>query len=161
MLNVAHTQALQSWSRDLTDIKSLCRTTIQKQFAQADKWLQHNTYNANEMNPSHMPNAMGGGQGQVNRNHDYYLIDLAEGISPAKFPQGKGALALTHALVHAMNHGHDQIKLSQVRAYVRQHQLFDLGKQHDASVEDEAALARSKPHFEEYHNRVFPGQRRR
>jgi hypothetical protein len=53
---------------------------------------------------------------------DYFLIDLADGVS--NLPQGDGARLLTRAVRHAIAHGHDQVKLGQLKQYVRTNMLI-------------------------------------
>lgn len=48
---------------------------------------------------------------------DYFLVDLAAGVS--HFPQGKGARLLTRAVRLAVTRGHDEIRLSDLKRYIR------------------------------------------
>jgi hypothetical protein len=53
---------------------------------------------------------------------DYFLVDLAMDV--VHLPGGDGARLLTRAMVFAMKHGHYDVKLSQVRQYIRENLLF-------------------------------------
>lgn len=55
---------------------------------------------------------------------DYFLVDLSAHIDFERLPTGDGARLLTRAIIFALKNGHYNVKLSQVREYIRTNLLF-------------------------------------
>jgi hypothetical protein len=53
---------------------------------------------------------------------DYFLVDLADCV--VHFLEGPGARLLTRAVRHAITHGHNDVKLSQLKQYIRENLLM-------------------------------------
>ncbi|KAH4113564.1 hypothetical protein HBI82_169070 [Parastagonospora nodorum] len=58
-----------------------------------------------------------GERAQYSQLSDYFLVDLAEGL--VNFPHGADRGILTFTVQHAMNHGHDRVKMSNLASYVQ------------------------------------------
>ncbi|KAH3960739.1 hypothetical protein HBH70_172360 [Parastagonospora nodorum] len=58
-----------------------------------------------------------GERAQYSQLSDYFLVDLAEGL--VNFPHGADRGILTVTVQHAMNHGHDRVKMSNLASYVQ------------------------------------------
>lgn len=112
------------------------------------------------MDPSQMT-APSGGQDTQCKDHDYFLVDLAEGVRREKFPKGAGALALTSAVIHAVDNQHNNVMLSETREYIEQYNLHDLSQQHDVQAMDLEANGRMKPIINEYHKDTFESDTRK
>ncbi|CAI6331158.1 unnamed protein product [Periconia digitata] len=155
-----------NWSRNITDERDVQRTTVHHQLKQAKKWLKnaqgssHAAGTARSAIPSTYDSATGGHSGALG-SMDYFLVDLAEGVDPDKFPKdGHGALALTAAINHAIQNDHEHEPLSNVVNYVMQHNLFNNNPHaaHNAAREDEAAADYHRVKIKKYCDRVFKGR---
>jgi len=90
---------------------------------------------------------------QPYQEFDYYLADLAEGVK--KHPQGQGAQALTHAILHALRIHDKQALLSTTAEYVGSNHLFDIPEVYHCEQEDRNALRRLGTQAEDYYKNKF------
>ncbi|KAF2742317.1 hypothetical protein M011DRAFT_481808 [Sporormia fimetaria CBS 119925] len=85
---------------------------------------------------------------------DPCLVDLAVGISPAKFPQGEDAKLLTEGIMFAEAHGLCIVKLSELRTLLK-HKDWKAQVTPMAADADHTALNRSRARYRAAH----PGRR--
>lgn len=88
--------------------------------------------------------------------YDVFVCNLAGGVHI--HPTGKGAQLLTRVVQHALAHGHNNVKLSGVRAYATRYGIAvpavdAMGP--NAAAEDMAALARHKVTAQQYFKANF------
>ncbi|PVH97398.1 hypothetical protein DM02DRAFT_631191 [Periconia macrospinosa] len=124
------------WARKYTPLEPPLRYTTNRYHTQrARKWFSCNSY-VETANPSKMSDRTGGQHGRIDAI-EYFLVGLAEGV--IFHPCGDDARALTRAIAHARGMGHDQVKLSQARSYIEEHNLFDLSKPYNFVAADRKA----------------------
>lgn len=137
------------WSHGLTLPTTINITTLSKKHGKAQEWCDENpTESPIQAKPSDFRPEIG--RKYDKDLHDYYLVDLAEGV--VNHPP-RGALALTHAVQHAVKNGHDKVLLSGVRKYVEREKLFDivaLENTYDVRKDDMAAKVFHEKATQEY-----------
>ncbi|KAL1608019.1 hypothetical protein SLS60_002958 [Paraconiothyrium brasiliense] len=145
------------WSRELKQKSTLERTRVQHMLARAGDHYK-------EKNPgTFKPEAIPANPSLTERTatsrlspaaiHNYYLVDLAEGVK--HHPEDRGRLGLTHAIEHACANGNNTVLLSQAHEYVVEHALFDITAEYDCNVEDLPARQRVHTKVSAYFSNLF------
>lgn len=128
------------WSRQLQHEQTLLRTKLQYHFKVGLGFYNTKADASVSAIPVDMDNTKGKQKKAFNKDHDYYLVDLAEGV--AVHPEGRGKQALTRAILHARANGDTKVKLSEVREYVKANIPFLIPDDYNCRKEDFAARER-------------------
>ncbi|PVH97385.1 hypothetical protein DM02DRAFT_631179 [Periconia macrospinosa] len=141
-----------NWSRAYQTHEYISRPIVNYHQNNAQTWFASHPNVPRTAKPSEMTDRTGGKKNI--EAHDYYLVDLAEGVH--QHPTGSDAGCLTRAIAYAREHGDDQVKLSEVSYYIYENQLSG-DALYDFETADRLALERLNPITKDYQIKVLGG----